>query len=295
MTVALSYAAFHLLFVLPPIALLAAVLAVSGRVARPREALAGVVLLATIATVYTTPWDNYLIARGVWTYGEGTVLARVWRAPIEEYAFFVLQPVLAGLWFHWLDYTPDPDSPIGRRTRIVGAAVWVGVAAGGAWLLSVPGGLYLGAIAAWAAPIAALQWALGGPVLWRNRRLLALSIAVPTLYLGTIDRIALSLGIWRLSPAHTTGISLLGLPVEEAAFFLVTTALVVQGLLLFHWVLARVRAGGPAYGLSGLLPTERVRGRAPERSASPGEASESVGATGTDGASGAERGGRRDA
>jgi lycopene cyclase domain-containing protein len=263
MSTLLTYADFHLLFVLPPIALLALVLGFADRIARPREAVAGVALLTAIATVYTTPWDNYLIAQGVWTYAEGAVLARLGRAPIEEYAFFVLQPVLAGLWFLWLGYAPESECAVGVRARLLGAGVWLGVAAGGAWLLGVPGGLYLGAIAVWAAPIAALQWALGGPVLWRNRRLLALSIAVPTLYLSLIDRIAIGLGIWQLSSAHTTGLDLLGLPVEEGVFFLVTTTLVVQGLILFHWVLARVRAGGRTYGLAGLVPIGWARDATP--------------------------------
>jgi lycopene cyclase domain-containing protein len=265
MSTLLTYAGFHLLFVLPPIALLILALGLADRIARPREAIAGVALLTAIATVYTTPWDNYLIAQGVWTYAEGAVLVRLWRAPIEEYAFFVLQPVLAGLWFLWLGYAPGPECAVGVRARLLGAGVWLGVAAGGAWLLGVPGGLYLGAIAVWAAPIAALQWMLGGPVLWRNRRLLALAIVVPTLYLSLIDRIAIELGIWRLLPAHMTGINLLGLPIEEGVFFLVTTTLVVQGLILFHWVLARVRAGGRIYGLVGLVPLGRAR--LPKRSA----------------------------
>jgi len=256
---ALTYAEFHLLFVLPPIALVALALVVSGRVSRPREATAGICLLAAIATVYTTPWDNYLIARGVWAYGEGTVLARLWRAPVEEYLFFVLQPVLAGLWFNWLGYAPDHESRVGLRTRLAGGSSWLAIAAGGVWLLTTSEGLYLGAIAVWAAPVAALQWLLGGAVLWRNRRLLALAVAVPTLYLSLVDRVAIELGIWRLSATYTTGLDVLGLPIEEAVFFLVTTTLVVQGLVLFHWVLARARAGGTAYALSGLVPLKRAR------------------------------------
>ena len=256
---ALTYTEFHLLFVLPPITLLALALAVSDRLDRPRETIAGIALLAAIATVYTTPWDNYLIAREVWAYGEGTISGRLWLAPIEEYAFFVLQPVLAGLWFGWLGYAPNPESPIGYRARLAGAGAWVAVAVSSAWLLATSGGLYLGAIAVWAAPIAALQWALGGAVLWRNRRELALGVAIPTLYLSVVDRIAIGLGIWRLSPAHTTGLGVGGLPIEEGVFFLVTTTLVVQGLLLFHWVLARARAGGTAYALAGLIPVGRYR------------------------------------
>jgi lycopene cyclase domain-containing protein len=57
--VTLSYLGFHLLFAVPPIVLL---FAVGGR-RLSRASVAGVALLATIAVVYTTPWDNYLILR----------------------------------------------------------------------------------------------------------------------------------------------------------------------------------------------------------------------------------------
>jgi lycopene cyclase domain-containing protein len=51
-----------------------------------------------IALVYTTPWDNYLVATQVWYYDP----ARVWNiilgwVPLEEYLFFVLQTILTGL------------------------------------------------------------------------------------------------------------------------------------------------------------------------------------------------------
>ena len=51
-----------------------------------------------LAVVYTTPWDNYLVATGVWYYDpqlvSGIVLGWV---PIEEYTFFVLQTILTSL------------------------------------------------------------------------------------------------------------------------------------------------------------------------------------------------------
>jgi lycopene cyclase domain-containing protein len=52
-----------------------------------------------IAVVYTTPWDNYLVATGVWWYDPQLVTGLVlgW-VPIEEYTFFIVQPILAGLW-----------------------------------------------------------------------------------------------------------------------------------------------------------------------------------------------------
>ena len=56
-----------------------------------------------IALLYTTPWDNYLVATGVWWYDPALVtgLTLGW-VPIEEYTFFILQTLLAGLWLAFL-------------------------------------------------------------------------------------------------------------------------------------------------------------------------------------------------
>ncbi|NIS30473.1 MAG: lycopene cyclase domain-containing protein, partial [Actinobacteria bacterium] len=70
----MTYAEFHLLFVVPPLVFLTAG-AAATRGAGWRVRPWGVALIAAIAIVYTAPWDNYLIARGVWGYGEGSVAA----------------------------------------------------------------------------------------------------------------------------------------------------------------------------------------------------------------------------
>jgi lycopene cyclase domain-containing protein len=57
----------------------------------------GVAVLALIAFFWTTPWDNYLIARGVWDSPEERILGRLGYVPIEEYAFFVLMPLFNGV------------------------------------------------------------------------------------------------------------------------------------------------------------------------------------------------------
>ena len=57
----------------------------------------GVVLL--LAFAYTTPWDNYLVFREVWGYPPGRVLATIGYVPVEEYAFFLLQPIMTGLFY----------------------------------------------------------------------------------------------------------------------------------------------------------------------------------------------------
>lgn len=91
----MTYPLFLLLFLVIPIALLAFVLREKIRARWWRIAT---VLTVLIALLYTTPWDNYLVATGVWYYDP----ARVWNiilgyVPLEEYLFFVLQPVLAAL------------------------------------------------------------------------------------------------------------------------------------------------------------------------------------------------------
>ncbi|MFC3477590.1 lycopene cyclase domain-containing protein [Halobacterium litoreum] len=232
----LTYAQFLVVFVAPVVAALAV-----GR-ARRRESLVrtgGVGVLLVLALAYTTPWDNYLVARGVWWYGDGTVLARVWHAPIEEYAFIALQTVATGLWVQRLAGTPDPEFLPSFRHAVAGLLAGGVVGVVGVAFLARDATFYLGAILAWAAPVFALQWAVGWRYLWARRRRFALAVAVPTLYLAGVDRIAIAADVWSLSNRYTTEIGVLGLPVEEGAFFLVTNLFVAQGLVLYDWVVAR--------------------------------------------------------
>ena len=232
----LTYLGVHALFVLPALLVVAAARRSLPR-SRVRVARVGLVAMTSVAVLYTTPWDNYLIDQGVWWYGEGRVVARILSAPVEEYLFFVLQSLLTGFWLYAMAFEPrfEPGD-FDRRPRVVGAAVNLAATAAGAALLFVPWGYYLGAILVWACPLLALQWAVGGGYLRRSWRTWSVAVAVPTLYLWVVDRVAIGLGVWIISPDHTTGLSILGLPVEEAVFFLVTNLLLVYGLVLFEWV-----------------------------------------------------------
>jgi lycopene cyclase domain-containing protein len=245
----MEYAGFLLAFVIVPTALLLASRSVR-RSMGARRAAVGVALMIGAALTYTIPWDNYLISRGVWWYGDG-VLFRIGYAPVEEYAFIALQPLLTAAWLYRADLDGVSQANP-TAARVLGAVGCLAVAAGGAALLTVDGGLYMGAILAWAAPVLALQWAVGGGVLYRERRLLAVAVGVPTLYLCTADRLAIGRGIWTISSDHTTGLLIGGLPVEEATFFLVTNLMLVQGLILFHWLSERWDLLAPAE-----RPTER--------------------------------------
>ena len=89
-----SYGHFLLIFLVLPILGLAFVLRRSLSVRYVRTVLT----MAAIAFVYTTPWDNAIIALGVWSYDPALVWGIVFGwVPLEEYLFFLLQPLLSGL------------------------------------------------------------------------------------------------------------------------------------------------------------------------------------------------------
>lgn len=232
----MTYLQFHLVFILPPL------LVLGGLVYRRppahyawRGLWRALGLTTLIAFVYTTPWDNFLVANQIWWYGPERVLAVWGYVPVEEYLFFILQPLLTGLWLYVLLRQPPEIRPLSdpMQVRVFGALCWLGLALLGAWLLGRTWGTYMGLILVWAAPVLAGMWAWKGDAFWQVRRIWGWTIAVPTLYLWMADRVAIGLGIWTISPEQTLGGHIFGLPLEEAVFFLVTNILCVQGIMLF--------------------------------------------------------------
>jgi lycopene beta-cyclase len=89
----MTYLEFHALFSLPALLIAGA----CARRAVRRAHAPWLTALCAIVVLFTTPWDAYAVATGIWDFGEGTVLFRILRLPIEEYAFFILQTVTVGL------------------------------------------------------------------------------------------------------------------------------------------------------------------------------------------------------
>ncbi len=240
----MTYFEFHLVFLLPAIAVLMCVQ--PRRLADAPARWLGLGLIAAIAFAYTIPWDNYLVWKQVWGYGAERVLATVGYVPVEEYLFFLLQSVLTGLWLYFLIGKAPLTSPREAhvQARINGSYLYLALAIAGVLCLAAEQTLYLGLILVWAGPMLLVQWLYGGHHLWHRRRLWFAAVMVPTAYLWVADRIAIGLDIWYISPRYSTGLMLFGLPVEEAVFFLVTNLLVVQGLILALPVLheGRVRS-----------------------------------------------------
>lgn len=227
----MTYLEFHLAFTIPPLVVLALL---QGRTREPWWPLG---LLVVIAFAYTTPWDNYLVANEVWTYPPDRVWATVGYVPVEEYAFFVIETLLVGLLVRLLQarwpVEAQPAPTLG--VRAAGAAGFGLLAIGGAALVARGGhGLYLGLIVAWAFPVLAGMWWLGGHLIWARRGLVAGAVVPASLYFWVIDRVAIADGIWDITDATRTGLEAWGLPVEEALFFTVTALLVAQGLVMLE-------------------------------------------------------------
>jgi putative membrane protein len=252
----MTYLQFHAAFTLPWLAWLLfgamravrAGLPLAGDLGGDRAAWTGLGALSLAALAYTWPWDRALIAQGVWGYPDGRVLAKLGGVPLEELAFFLIQTWIVGLTTFAVGRAVSGapagvgaqagvgvEAHVGRTASVFrGAGALLALAGAGAGLLLWPTepGRYLGLILVWCMPVLAVQWAFGGDLLWARRRALVLAIGLPTAWLWIADRLAIGWSIWWISEELTLGLRPLGLPLEEAAFFLLASTMVVGGLLL---------------------------------------------------------------
>ena len=242
----MTYFGFLLRFLVIPILLLCAALLYnrrqgrkSFRTLRSWPGWAAIMLHILIAVIYTTPWDNYLVATRVWWYDPALVTGITFGwVPIEEYTFFVLQPIMAGLWLLVLtQYMDFRDTQLASNPRMRSFVLSL---LGTVWLLSVvilsggwQPGTYLALELSWALPPIALQVYFGWDILVRYRRLVLATIIPMTLYLSAADALAIDLGTWTISPSQSLNILLGGvLPIEEFLFFLLTNILLTFGMTL---------------------------------------------------------------
>lgn len=195
-------------------------------------------ILSGLALIYTTPWDNYLVANGVWWYDPDLVLDIIigW-VPLEEYLFFILQPILGGLLLLVVlsRLESDEEEPIKPHIRkiTVSIAIVFWLVSLGLLIFGPRTGTYLGLELAWALPVMILQLAFGADILWKHRRVLVPVILGLTVYLSLADSFAIQSGVWTIDPDQSLGL-MLGdvLPIEEFVFFLVTNIMVGFGFVL---------------------------------------------------------------
>ena len=217
-----------------------------------------------LAIIYTTPWDNYLVATKVWYYNPelvtGIVLGYV---PIEEYTFFVVETVLAGLWWWFLARrfdspalargasvatTPFSEEKFVSNKKIIqissGLLIFIWTISAYLLFFGDVKWTYLSIILFWALPAILPQLLFGADILWHYRKLVFWAIMVPGVYLSLMDIVALQDTTWSISPSQTTGILFFGiLPLEEVMFFFITNILITFGMTLLLANVSQERFG----------------------------------------------------
>lgn len=231
----MTYFGFLLIFlVIPIIVLLAAAIRSRRSVPRFWCAIGAQVVLALI---YTTPWDNHLVATGVWYYNRklvtGIVLGYV---PVEEYTFFGFETLLAGLWWQLcsarLDRLSEFRPSRGLRLSSAGGAAVLWILLAFIFFKGWIPGTYLLITLLWALPPIILQLAFGADILWHARWLVAATIIPLGIYLSAADALAIRTGIWAINRGQSTDVFIGGLPIEEAVFFFITIILISFGMTL---------------------------------------------------------------
>ena len=241
----MTYFGVLAIFILPPTLIIAALVSrdlwhspVRRKGSVNWEPYLIVLVHVVIALIYTTPWDNYLVATQVWWYDPDLVTGvTVGWVPIEEYTFFVIQTLLTGFWvLALMRYTFKSSTPVKPKAAVRGVTASLVVTL---WLVSTLGLLvgpasvtYLTLILSWALLPVLLQVAFGADILLANWRLIVVAVLSPTLYLWLVDAIAIQSGTWTINPAQTTGLKLGPLPLEEMVFFLMTNLIIAFGVTL---------------------------------------------------------------
>jgi len=246
-----TYFQILFLFILPPLLILALLAPwdvwrwLAGKRPKPDLTPYWIVLAhVLIALIYTTPWDNYLVATNVWWYNPLLVTGiRIGWVPIEEYTFFVVQTLLTGLLTVWLIRhfaALNPPTPA-QETGAAGWKVrmWGSLAVGLVWAASTAAlflgweaGTYLTLILSWALIPVLLQVIFGLDILIAEWRVLVWATLPPTIYLWALDWVALSETTWTIDPLQTTGLKLGVIPIEEMLFFFMTNLIIVFGVTL---------------------------------------------------------------
>ena len=237
----MTYWQFHLVFTIP---LLGVVLWLNrnNKQALSPTSRFGIGLLTLLAVSYTTPWDSYLIKEQIWSYYPENILFTIYRIPIEEYFFFIIQTSIGCLLVAYLLYSKNKNQQslameIGFPQIALFAFLNISLFASWFTLNHDPQYVYLKLIVYWSLPVLFLQWSLGSLVLLQNKATLFKGVAFLTGYFWIADSVAIHLQIWFFPEQTISGILLFGiLPLEEALFFLVTNVMVVQGYILFTQV-----------------------------------------------------------
>lgn len=237
----MTYLKFHLIFNLP-LLIGAGILAGLEFFTAPVLFAFGIVLLAVM--IFTTPWDNYAVAQGIWGFPRERFSLKIWHLPIEEYGFFIIESVQVMLLCLFLFQTfPDLESIamtrslVGMETLLGIMAIFIIWGAVGLWgkqrIHKQSRFHYAWHLFFWFLPVIFLQWVIGWEILLPRWEVLAGVTFLIGTYLSLADYWAIDKGIWHFDQRQITGFKFGNkMPWEEAAFFYLTAFLVAQSFTL---------------------------------------------------------------
>jgi len=199
--------------------------------------------ISLISLLYTTPWDNFLVANKIWWYDPNLISGYlIGYVPLEEYTFFVLETFFVGLisflmiQFKFIKFPETIKLGFSFRKFITLSIISI------IWLSSLiilvagsPNYKYLTLIIVWALIPIGVLLIIGWDLIIKNIKNLSISIFLIGGYLSLTDLYAISLGIWTINPKNILNFNFLSLPFEEALFFYVTTLLVVFGTIITYY------------------------------------------------------------
>ena len=243
----MTYSQFHFRFNVPLLAFAGAISFLA-----PWRAAVWAVFLVILAIVvaFTTPWDNYAVSQGIWSFPGGRHAFRIWHLPIEEYCFFIIQSVEVLLLCHGstglAGFRNRPTPPLNSPGVITGlgaiAALW---ACTGLWFgRRLPRrAQYLFHLLYWFGPVVVFQWVLAAPLLLANLSAILPATAMVSSWLTVADLAAVRQGIWEFDEKQILGLKWRNrLPIEEILFFFVSSLLVAQSYVMLAPAAARILA-----------------------------------------------------
>ncbi|NJK91010.1 MAG: lycopene cyclase domain-containing protein [Blastochloris sp.] len=224
-----TYLQFHWIFNLP---LLLFAGALAGTAFWQGPVLMTGALVLVVVMIFTTPWDNYAVAQGIWGFPRERYSVKVWHLPVEEYAFFIIESVQVMLLTFWLlTVLPEAggagggwsltDPRLGIAVAVVLLA-WLGLGLWGRKKIHARSRYhYAWHLLFWFVPVILLQWVIAWDVILpRWPAILAATLGVGT-YLSWADYLAIDRGIWHFDQKQITGHKIgRKMPWEEAVFFL---------------------------------------------------------------------------
>lgn len=234
----LTYMEVHLYYTIPPTVILFLLM-------RPLTSnfdRLKIFILCSLAVLYTTPWDNYIIYHKAWWYRKDAVLGTIGYVPVEEYLFFIIQTIFTALWTsacsRWTIHSLHLRQPSKQTffvTRYVTLSVMMVLVVVG-WTHAIPAtkSFYLGSITWWVLLVVIFLWYIAGAYYCERFKMIVVCVVVPTVYLCYVDVIALRARVWHINEATSLEMFPIDdLPIEEIVFFFMTNLIVALGSSAF--------------------------------------------------------------